>query len=79
MLTVRELIEILETYDGNMRVKIGMKQKYGSDFAMDINYDVEKHTIRAFFGEDYKAVVITEGCQCGTVDYDDDYGNDDWD
>jgi hypothetical protein len=29
----------------------------------------------AFYGEDYKAVVITEGGQCGAVDYDD---NEDW-
>ena len=55
-----------------------MRQTYGTDFAMEIR-DVEEHNVIGFYGEDYKAVVITEGCQCGTVDYDDDYGNDDWD
>ena len=69
---VKELIEILEQFDRDMIVKIGMQQRYGSDFAMDIDDDIAEHNIRAFYGNDYKAVVITEGGQCGTVDYDDD-------
>ena len=68
---VRDLIEILETYDGDMEVKIGMRQTYGSDFAMNVEYDIEERKIIAFYGNDYKAVVITEGSQCGVVDYDD--------
>ena len=68
---VRDLIDILETYDENMEVIIGMRQKYGSDFAMDIEFDIEEHNIHAFYGNDYKAVVITEGSQCGVVDYND--------
>ena len=56
-------------YDENMEVIIGMRQKYGSDFAMDIEFDIEEHNIHAFYGNDYKAVVITEGSQCGVVDY----------
>ena len=68
---VRDLIDILETYDDDMDVIIGMKQKYGSDFAMDIEFDIEEHNIHAFYGNDYKAVVITEGSQCGVVDYND--------
>ena len=79
---VKDLIEILETYDGDMKVKIGMRQTYGTDFAMDIEYDIEERKINAFYGKDYKAVVITQGSQCGAVvynDYDDDNDEDDWD
>lgn len=70
------MIEILKTYDGDMKVKIGMRQNYGSDFAMDVDCDIAEHNIRAFCGNDYKAVVITEGSQCGTVDYGDEYEED---
>ena len=70
-MTVRELIEILEEYDEDMEVRIGMIQRYGSNFAMNICEDVEEHTIRSFYGKDFKAVVLTEGNQIGTVDYDD--------
>lgn len=77
---VKDLIEILETFDENAKVKIGMRQTYGTDFAMDIEYDIEERKIRAFYGDDYKAVVITEGSQCGAVVYnDDDEDDDDWD
>ena len=75
---VKDLIEMLETYDGDMQVRIGMRQNYGSDFAMDVEYDVAEHKIRAFYGNDYKAVVITEGSQCGVVDYDDEDDEEDW-
>lgn len=71
-MTVRDLINILEDYDDDMEVKIGMRQTYGTDFAMDVEYDIEERKIRAFYGNDYKAVVITEGRQCGAVVYDDD-------
>ena len=74
-MTVRELIEILESYDGDMEVRIGMQQTYGTDFAMRI-HDVDERSVSGFYGEDYKAVVITEGSQCGVVDYDGDH--DDW-
>lgn len=77
-MTVRDLIDILETYDDDMEVRIGMRQDYGSDFAMDVEYDVAEHKIRAFYGNDYKAVVITEGSQCGVVDYDDEENEEDW-
>ena len=77
MMTVRELIEILETYDDNARVMIGMKQKYGTDFAMDIDCEVGEYGIKAFYGEDFRAVVLTEGNQRGAVDYED-YEEDEW-
>ena len=74
-MTVRELINMLENFDDIMEVRIGMQQTYGTDFAMSIR-DVEEYVINAFYGEDYKAVVITEGRQCGAVDYDGEH--DDW-
>lgn len=74
-MTVRQLIEELENFDGDMEVRIGMQQNYGTDFAMSIR-DVEEHNVMAFYGKDYKAVVITEGGQCGAVDYDGEH--DDW-
>lgn len=76
---VKDLIEILETYDPNTKVIIGMRQTYGTDFAMDIEYDIAERKIRAFYGNDYKAVVITEGSQCGAVAYNDDDDDDDED
>ena len=74
---VRELINLLENFDEDMEVRIGMKQKYGTDFAMHIDSCIEEYTIKSFWGEDYKAVVITEDNQCGAVDYDGD-DDDDW-
>lgn len=71
-MTVRELIDELENYDEDTEVRIGMIQNYGSNFAMNIMCNVEEHTIRSFYGDDYKAVVLTEGNQVGTVDYFDD-------
>ena len=68
---VRDLIEALEEFDEDMEVRIGMIQNYGSNFAMNIVEDVAEHKIRSFYGEDFKAVVLTEGNQIGTVDYDD--------
>lgn len=70
-MTVRELIDALEQFDEDMEVCIGMIQRYGSDFAMNICEDIEEHSIHSFYGKNYKAVVITEGEQVGTVDYDD--------
>ena len=74
-MTVRELIDMLEDFDDDMEVRIGMQQNYGTDFAMEIR-DVDECIVRGFYGGDYKAVVITEGGQCGAVDYDCEH--DDW-
>ena len=68
---VRDLIEKLERFDENIEVRIGMIQNYGSNFAMNIIDNIAEHTINSFYGDDFKAVVITEGNQIGTVDYDD--------
>ena len=68
-MTVGELITALENFDEDMPVRIGMIQNYGSNFAMNIIDDIETHTIETFYGKDYKAVVLTEGNQIGTVNY----------
>lgn len=75
-MTVRDLIDMLEEFDEDMEVCIGMIQRYGSNFAMDICDDVEMHKINSFYGGGYKAVVLTEGRQMGTVKYDDDEDED---
>lgn len=72
-MTVRDLIDTLKGFDDDMEVVIGMQQRYGCDFAMDIDGDIEERKVSSFYWDDYKAVVITEGCQCGTVDYRDEY------
>lgn len=58
-----------------MEVKIGMIQNYGSNFAMDIDNGVEELTIDDWYEGEYKAVVLTESGQIGTVRYEeeDDY------
>ena len=68
-MTVGELITALENFDEDMPVRIGMIQNYGSNFAMNIIDDIKEHTIETFYGKDYKAVVLTEGNQIGTVNY----------
>lgn len=69
-MTVRDLIDMLEEFDEDMEVRIGMIQKYGSNFAMNIIDEIAEHNIRSFYGEDFTAVVITEGNQIGVVEYD---------
>lgn len=69
---VRELIKALECFDGDMEVRIGMIQSYGSNFAMDVD-SVDEYNINAWDEDDFSGVVITEGSQMGTVDYSEDY------
>ena len=74
---VRDLIDALEEFDDDMEVRIGMIQRYGSNCAMDIMDEIAIHNINSFYGDDIQAVVLTEGNQVGTVDYDDDE-EEDW-
>lgn len=67
-MTVRDLINELENFDEDMEVRIGMIQNYGSNFAMNIS-EVDEYKVKAWYGEDFNAVVITEGSQIGVVDY----------
>lgn len=68
---VRDLINELERFDEDMDICIGMIQNYGSNFAMNIIDNIAEHTINSFYGDDFKAVVITEGNQVGVVNYND--------
>lgn len=68
-MTVRELINWLEDFDEDAEVVIGMQQTYGTDFAMEIE-NVSEENVNLFYGDsEDKFVVITEGSQIGSVDY----------
>lgn len=68
-MTVRELIDWLEDFDEDAKVIIGMQQTYGTDFAMEIE-NVSEENVNLFYGDsEDKFVVITEGSQIGSVDY----------
>ena len=68
---VKELIDWLGDFNEEAEVIIGMRQRYGSDFAMEID-DVSEEKINLFYGEDDSDyVVITEGEEIGAVCYED--------
>lgn len=71
-MTVRDLKDQLEAFDDDMEVVIGMQQTYGTNFAMEIENNLDEYNITSFDEEDYRAVVITEGSQIGAVDYSED-------
>lgn len=58
-MTVRELIEELEDYDGNMRVVI---RGHNSGGYVDNTEYVSRTEVTAFWGDDYDAVLIA-GCE----------------
>lgn len=62
-MTVKELIELLEEYDGNMEVVM----KPSNSIYVDGVADVKVDTLRAFFGEDRNVLVITSTGQEGAV------------
>lgn len=70
-MTVGELKELLEDFDDEMEVRIGMVQRYGTDFVYDIN-EVEENGVEAFYGDDYKAVMIMMGSQLGAINFNND-------
>lgn len=76
-MTVKELIGMLSEFDPDAEVVIGMIQRYGSNFAMDIE-DVSFEQVSMWDEEDKPCVVITEGRQIGTVDYDYDVEDEDY-
>ena len=68
-MTVRELINWLEEFNEDAEVVIGMPQTYGTDFAIEID-DVSEEKVNLFYGDsEDKFVVITEGSQIGSVNY----------
>lgn len=68
-MTIRQLIDILEEFDEDDEIVIGIEQTYGSNFAMSIR-DINEHIITKWNGCEDKMVVITEHEQIGTVEYD---------
>ena len=76
-MTVAELIEILQNFDPDTEVVIGMKQRYGSDFAMEI-VNVTTENVDSWYGDECEVVVITEGSQLGVVEYENDYDDEDY-
>ena len=71
-MTVRELKNILDNYDEDLEVVIGMQQTYGSDFAIGIS-DVDTYKVSDWdsFEDSEEMLVVTEGRQFGTVKYED--------
>ena len=69
-MTVRELINWLEDFDEDANVVIGMRQKYGTDFAMEIE-DISVERVDVWDNGEEETVVITEGSQMGGVLYED--------
>lgn len=68
MMTVGELKAVLEDYDEDLPVCIGMIQIYGSNFATELD-DVDELMVDDLeYGEE-KKVVLTQGSQIGIVEY----------
>lgn len=60
MMTVGELKAVLEDYDEDLPVCIGMIQTYGSNFATELD-DIDELTVDDWeYGEE-KKVVLTQG------------------
>ena len=72
-MTVKELIDILSQFDSDDEVVVGMKQRYGSNFMMEVA-NVDKREVDPFDydyedDEPVSCVVITQGSDIGTVCY----------
>ena len=68
MMIVGELKAVLEDYDEDLPVCIGMIQSYGSNFATELD-DMDEFTVDDLeYGEE-KKVVLTQGSQIGIVEY----------
>ena len=63
-MTIKELKNMLEEYDDSMSVVF---QPYNSMYGEDICEVRENKGIAAFYGNDYKALVLISGGQCGAV------------
>lgn len=67
-MTVGDLKAVLENYDENMPVCIGMIQSFGSNFATELD-DIDELTVDDWEYGKEKKVVLTQGSQIGIVDY----------
>lgn len=68
MMTVGELKAVLEDYDEDLPVCIGMIQIYGSNFATELD-DVDELMVDDWEYGEKKKVVLTQGSQIGIVEY----------
>lgn len=66
-MTVNELRDYLDDFDGDAEVYIGEYQKYGSDFAYNIDEVESDVSINGFYDDEENAVLITMGSQIGTI------------
>lgn len=67
-MTVGELKSLLEDYDEDLPVCIGMIEIHGSNFATELD-DIDELTVDDLeYGEE-KKVVLTQGSQIGIVEY----------
>lgn len=65
---VKTLINWLQDYDEDTEVMIGMYQRYGSDFAYNIDQIEDDKGFRSFYGEDKEDVIfLIEGEQVGAI------------
>lgn len=62
-MTVRELIEELENYDGNMEVVM----KPSNSMYVEEIQGMGKRTIRSFYGQDRNGLIILSDGQTGAV------------
>ena len=68
MMTVGELKAVLEDYDEDLPICIGMIQTYGSNFATELD-DIDELTVDYWeYGEEMN-IVLTQGSQIGIVEY----------
>lgn len=67
-MTVKKLIEKLQEFDEDMKVVIGMEQRYGSNWMMEIA-DVDELETEPFDNNNDSRIVLTEGRQIGVVCY----------
>lgn len=68
-MTVKELIEMLNEFDSDAEIVIGQQQRYGNDFAYEIN-DVSEQICEGFWFGSEKVVSINLGEQMGYINYD---------
>jgi hypothetical protein len=65
---VGELIKLLENFDKEMPVRIGVEQRHNDTLAMGIEWHIEERKIQSIHDLiDYNAVVIIQDTQEGIV------------
>lgn len=62
-MTVRDLIGMLEDFDEDAEIRV----QAGGDYAYDIEEVLEGYGIRAFYGDDYKCLILKADEQVGAI------------